>query len=103
MLKMRVETQGSDAIYRIKTWKANETEPGWLASGTSVNDVGHGSFMLLAHHVYATFGNVTVTPITNPSIMTLSSESVKGSKSSGIMALSVENVVPNSNYHSIVN
>jgi hypothetical protein len=66
MYKMRVETQPDGApLYRLKTWPSGSTEPvAWSLSGSgAATDPDAGSLMLLAHHVDATFGDVTVTPL----------------------------------------
>src|SRR5690606_19163298 len=52
----------------MKSWHASENEPAeWSLSGQAhVSGPAHGSFLLLAHEVDATFGDVTVTPVTHP-------------------------------------
>ena len=65
MWKMRVETQSPYVIYKLKVWEASEPEPyEWKLTGKQAtwDDPGSGSLLLLAHHVDANFGNVTVTP-----------------------------------------
>jgi large repetitive protein len=48
--------------YRLKVWRASDPEPGaWTL--TAAYDFGGGSVVLLAHHVDASFGDVTITPI----------------------------------------
>ncbi len=67
-LKMRVETvDGVGGYYRLKRWPAGQPEPaGWELSGQEgLADPQSGSFLLLAHHVDATFGDVVVTPLGN--------------------------------------
>ncbi len=63
--KMRVETTVGGSVYRLKVWQVNEVEPpDWDLSGVAAaDDPTHGSLVLFAHHVDATFGNVTVTPL----------------------------------------
>lgn len=66
IFKMRVETvENVGGLYRIKVWPSTDTEPvDWMLSaqeGTS--DPQNGSFLLVAHHIDATFGDVTVTPL----------------------------------------
>jgi hypothetical protein len=66
MYKMRVETQPDGRhLYRLKTWLSGRAEPtAWTVSGYGQStDPDNGSLMLLAHHVDATFGDVTVTPL----------------------------------------
>jgi regulation of enolase protein 1 (concanavalin A-like superfamily) len=63
--KMRVQSFGDQAQYQFKWWTANQTEPSdWQLTGSqSLNeDPGSGCILLLAHHVDASFGNVTVVP-----------------------------------------
>jgi hypothetical protein len=47
-------------------WAATQPEPaGWQRVITEdATDLPSGSLLLLAHHVDATFGNVTVSPVT---------------------------------------
>jgi len=63
--KMRVETTVGGSVYRLKVWQVNELEPpDWDLSGVSAaDDPTHGSLVLFAHHVDATFGKVTVIPL----------------------------------------
>ncbi len=66
MYKMRVETQPDGShFYRLKTWLSGTTEPTtWTLSGYGLStDPDSGSLLLLAHHVDATFGDVTITPL----------------------------------------
>lgn len=66
IFKMRVETvQGQGTFYGLKVWQDGQSEPsGWDISGYEpASDLASGSFLLLAHHVEATFGNVSVTPL----------------------------------------
>lgn len=64
--KMRVVTlPGGGSEYKLRVWQANQTEPTtWLLQGVQslANDPPTGSMLLAAHHVNATFGNVTITP-----------------------------------------
>jgi hypothetical protein len=66
IFKMRVETNpGVGGLYRFKVWPSGNPEPtGWnLSKQQSLSDLQAGSFMLLSHHVDASFGNVIVTTI----------------------------------------
>jgi hypothetical protein len=71
MYKMRVETdQVGVTRYSLKVWPSTQSEPAtWnLAGSDKPGDPQMGSIVLLAHHVDATFGDVTVTPLgANPS------------------------------------
>jgi hypothetical protein len=71
MYKMRVETDPVGVTdYSLKVWPSTESEPAtWNFSGSDKpGDPQTGSIVLLAHHVDATYGDVTVTPLgTNPS------------------------------------
>lgn len=63
--KFRVQTGTSHVTYRFKTWPTSQAEPAeWKLVGTQslATDPGHGSVLLLAHHVDASFGNVTIVP-----------------------------------------
>ena len=83
VLKMRVETPPNEgSIYSLKMWEQAQPEPmGWdLVSQELVTDPQNGSLLLVAHHVDATFGNVTIVPAgdttgpTNSNIQVVSSE-----------------------------
>jgi hypothetical protein len=66
LLKVRVEsTPSQGAMYRMKVWEEGQAEPGqWdLNYSTSFSHHNYGSLLLLAHHVDATFGEVTVSPL----------------------------------------
>jgi len=65
MFKMRVESvAGQGGLYNLKVWEDGQPEPSaWnLTYQADSSNLDHGSFMLLAHHVDASFGDVTVTP-----------------------------------------
>ena len=83
VLKMRVETPPNEgSIYSLKMWEQAQPEPaGWdLVSQELVTDPQNGSLLLVAHHVDATFGTVTVVPAgdttgpTNSNIQVINSE-----------------------------
>ncbi|MDT8896960.1 hypothetical protein QYE77_01690 [Thermanaerothrix sp. 4228-RoL] len=64
--KMRVETLNDGRPkYSLKVWRAENPEPSsWSLVGEGkVGDPISGSVVLLAHHVDATFSDVTVTPL----------------------------------------
>ncbi|MCB0063200.1 MAG: hypothetical protein KDE19_13850, partial [Caldilineaceae bacterium] len=67
MMKMSAQSQGEEqpAYYRFKTWPANQPEPAaWDMETAGIKDEpSTGSLLLLAHHVDATFGTVTVRPL----------------------------------------
>jgi hypothetical protein len=66
IFKMGVEsTPGQGGLYRLKVWEDGQPEPSaWdLTYQAGSSDLSHGSFMLLAHHVDASFGDVTVVPV----------------------------------------
>lgn len=76
-MKMSVQSlPGKPAYYRFKTWKSDEPEPlPWDMQGFSdTAGPATGSMLLVAHHVDASFGPVTVQPITDlkPSLNTFS-------------------------------
>ncbi|MGB5872106.1 MAG: T9SS type A sorting domain-containing protein [Bacteroidota bacterium] len=65
LFKMQVKTEpGVGGLYKFKAWKASGTEPeSWLLTGQeSLSNPQQGSLLLVAHHAYATFGNISVTP-----------------------------------------
>lgn len=64
--RMRVETLSDGRPkYSLKVWQKGGLEPSnWTMTGEGqVGDPISGSVLLLAHHVDATFSNVTVTPL----------------------------------------
>lgn len=66
MFKMNVMDTAQGATYRFKVWQANKTEPvDWDMVGevTDGDAPDGGSMLLVAHHVDASFGDVTVTPL----------------------------------------
>ncbi|MEM7112267.1 MAG: hypothetical protein AAF614_07535 [Chloroflexota bacterium] len=60
--KARVETTAVGHLYRYKAWPDGEAEPAdWmLYRMTNKLNLAHGSFLLVAHHVDATFGDLLV-------------------------------------------
>jgi regulation of enolase protein 1 (concanavalin A-like superfamily) len=67
IFKMRVQTDTDGAHrYWLKVWPAGGTEPvGWTVEGTAPagdQPLSQGSLLLLAHHVDASFGDITVQP-----------------------------------------
>jgi hypothetical protein len=65
IFKMRVESvAGQGGLYSLKVWEDGQLEPSaWnLIYQAGSSNLANGSFMLLAHHVDASFGDVTVTP-----------------------------------------
>jgi hypothetical protein len=70
LFKMRVESRaGQTSLYRLKVWEDGAPEPaGWDLTGAGpAGELGQGSMLLLAHQTDASFGNVTIVPVT-PSI-----------------------------------
>ncbi|MDJ0768692.1 MAG: InlB B-repeat-containing protein [Ilumatobacter sp.] len=64
--KMRVESiSGVGGRYSLKVWPQGSPEPsGWsLVGQQGASDPQNGSLLLLAHHIDATFGDVTITPL----------------------------------------
>jgi uncharacterized repeat protein (TIGR02543 family) len=65
IFKMRVETiAGQGGLYSFKVWEEGQPEPSeWdLVAQEGLSNLQNGSLMLLAHHVDASFGDVTITP-----------------------------------------
>jgi hypothetical protein len=67
MTRTRVQSPPSGnggGIYRFKIWEHGTPEPiSWLLEGQeNAYDLSSGSLLLVAHHVDATFGNVTIVP-----------------------------------------
>jgi hypothetical protein len=67
MTRTRVQSPSSGSgggIYRFKIWESGTPEPiSWLLEGQeNAYDLSSGSLLLVAHHVDATFGNVTIVP-----------------------------------------
>jgi len=66
IIKMQVETiAGQGGLYSFKMWEDGQPEPvDWLMTAQELlTDPQNGAFLLLAHHVDATFGNITVIPL----------------------------------------
>ena len=66
--KVQVQTvPGTGHVYRTKVWQAGSDEPStWLMVATAPpSGLSNGSFLLVAHHVYASFGAVSVTPLSD--------------------------------------
>lgn len=64
MLKLQVETTGTDTTYRVKIWNTGkEDEPDWDRIRTRSDSPPNGSLLLLAHLADVTFGDVTIVPI----------------------------------------
>ncbi|MCX8024124.1 MAG: hypothetical protein N3A60_02860 [Thermanaerothrix sp.] len=64
--KMRVQSPNDNRPeYSLKVWQKGSQEPvNWTLTGKGqVGDPISGSVVLLAHHVDATFSNVTITPL----------------------------------------
>jgi hypothetical protein len=63
--RMRVEDNAVGPLYRFKVWADGTPEPGpWtLSEQLGSGELGAGSMLLLGHHVDATFGPVTITPL----------------------------------------
>jgi hypothetical protein len=66
IFKMRVQTvPGQGGSYRLKVWRDGDPEPSsWnLTAEGGEFDIQSGSFLPVAHHTDASFGNVSVAPI----------------------------------------
>jgi len=72
--KVRVETIGGvGSFYSMRVWEAETPEPaGWDLTGwQGLDDLPTGSLLLIAHHVDASFGNMTIVPVlkTDPPVL----------------------------------
>ncbi len=77
IFKMRVESiPGNGGLYMMKVWEAAGIEPvEWdLIGQEATTDPQEGSVLLVAHHVDARFGNVTVVPAKTPVPSTIVSD-----------------------------
>jgi hypothetical protein len=65
VFKMRVESQpNGHGRYSFKSWQQGTPEPAtWMFEFTAVSDLPTGAVVLIAHHVDAVFGDVTVNSI----------------------------------------
>jgi hypothetical protein len=62
--RARVETAGDTTRYRFKIWQARAREPDeWTLATQRTGAPERGSFLLVAHHVDATFGDLSVKPV----------------------------------------
>jgi len=65
--KVRVETLSSnESLYRFKVWPEGQMEPAAWDLSNEIQGLPNGSLLLLAHHVDASFGNVTVSQLAPP-------------------------------------
>ena len=86
MIKMRVETNANGtATHRLKMWPSASPEPSnWLLNAvTNSGQPQSGSFLLLAHHVDATFGDVSVTELSGAGQTTTLTVNTQGNGSVG--------------------
>lgn len=66
LMKMSVQSMtGNRSYYRFKVWKASDPEPfGWdMEAPGRTSEPPTGSLLLVAHHVDANIGKVTVSPL----------------------------------------
>lgn len=64
VMKARVQKEGAGVRYSYKWWVQGSAEPAdWALSVYEDSGPGQGSLLLIAHHVDATFGTVTVAPL----------------------------------------
>ena len=72
--KMRVQTiAGVGSLYSSKLWESGQSEPQeWQMAGLvdskTVEYLENGSFLLIAHHVDGTFGDVSAMPVEDSNI-----------------------------------
>ncbi len=108
--KLRVETVENNAedaefveniaesMYRFKVWKADQPEPATWSMGSTFEGAPNGSFLLFAHHVDASFGEVTVTalapPTQTPSLPNIANGNFYTFTSTVTGTLSMTNTVP---------
>jgi uncharacterized repeat protein (TIGR02543 family) len=64
MWKVRAQTVSGHIVYSFKEWKAGDSEPSaWTMQFTATSGPAAGAVILVAHHVDATFGDVTIQPL----------------------------------------
>ncbi len=68
VMKVEVETIGSDNVYRKKVWEQGDPEPDeWLVEMIRNPEHGgaltHGSLLFISHFTTVTFGDITIEPI----------------------------------------
>ncbi len=72
ILKLKVETTSQGGRYSFKAWEQGQPEPDWSAFPNIYNvvdsggDLSAGSMLLVSHKTDATFGDVVICPLTNP-------------------------------------
>lgn len=65
--KVRVETlTNGESLYHFKVWPEDQREPTTWDLSNEIQGLPNGSLLLVAHHVDASFGNVTVTQLALP-------------------------------------
>ena len=70
MIRMRVETlSGGEPYYSFKIWPSADAEPaGWDLEGAGqVGDPATGGFLIVAHHIDISVGNLDFTPVSGTS------------------------------------
>ncbi|MGE0622637.1 MAG: putative Ig domain-containing protein [Pseudomonadales bacterium] len=69
--KLRAETVSpGNTFYGAKLWQQGSIEPAnWTMSGQDgPGDLENGSYLLIAHHIDATFGDVVITDLSNDTV-----------------------------------
>lgn len=86
IFKLRAETiAGQGHFYRLKVWENGSPEPAqWeLVGQEPITELANGAVLLTAHHVDATFGNISVTnlpaDITPPKISNVTATAIENS------------------------
>jgi chitodextrinase len=101
IFRMRVESNpGSTATYSLKVWEQGTAEPtNWMVSGSGIaGELDAGSVLLLTHRFDATFGDVTITPITDGVLPTINANGTPFSNHITVDASASEPVTWEVNY-----
>jgi hypothetical protein len=97
--KYRCESQpDGSTFYAAKVWALGQPEPpGWLLSGfEGFGDLQNGCVLLIAHHVDATFGDVSVVPLGPGSTLAISNLQVIPSQNSALVSWSTNQLADGS-------
>ncbi|NOX57982.1 MAG: hypothetical protein GXP29_03880 [Planctomycetes bacterium] len=97
--KFRCEGQpDGSTFYAAKIWDASQPEPAaWFLSGfEGFNDLQNGCILLIAHHVDATFGDVSVVPVGPGSTLAISNLQVTPSQNSALVTWSTNQLADSS-------
>ncbi len=101
LFRMRVETHADGSRYQLKVWPQADPEPAhWtLTRMGPPAEASAGSVLLLAHHVDASFGDVTVIPVAPTPVVTTPTITPPGGTFTGPVEVNIATSTPGSTIH----